>query len=134
MIEPEAHDTVSHLRLIEDQQPDSLHVWRYTLGDKEFAQYQADINRIAALTGPVLITGGSGTGKSTLAEEIHRRSPRSDYPMHRWGCGELDSGLTEATLFGHTAQAFTGARKAAPGLIQAAHQGTLILDDIDYGS
>lgn len=124
-----------HLSLVEfssNKTEDAYFIWRFLLKEQEFADFNKRIQTIADNQGPALITGDSGTGKSTIAEHIHKNSSRAQHPLHRWGCGELDSGLSEATLFGHTAQAFTGARKETTGLIQATHKGTLILDDIDY--
>ncbi len=78
---------------------------------------------------PVLVTGPSGTGKELVAAEVHKRSGRRGafVPVN---CGALPRELVESELFGHVDGAFTGARKAAPGLFRAADGGTLFLDEI----
>jgi DNA-binding NtrC family response regulator len=86
---------------------------------------------IAAMPGPVLILGESGTGKTRLCREIHAGSSRINGPFNTKGCGEFDEGTMEATLFGHTRDAYTSARTDQPGLLMESDGGTLLLDDID---
>lgn len=86
---------------------------------------------VALRTGPILISGESGTGKSRLCTEIHDASTRKDRPLERRGCGEFSNGLFEATLFGNTKDAYTSASTERPGLLAIANRGTLVLDDID---
>ncbi|NDV28064.1 sigma 54-interacting transcriptional regulator [Desulfovibrio sp. JC010] len=81
--------------------------------------------------GPVLITGESGTGKSLVAGLIHKASKRKGRFLRR-GCGELSGPTAESLLFGHTDDAYTGARTAQEGIFHQADKGTLVLDDIDY--
>jgi DNA-binding NtrC family response regulator len=88
--------------------------------------------RIAQKSGPVLITGESGTGKTALAAAIHCFSPRRDARLVCRGCGEFDASTIEATLFGHTKDAYTGSETTQSGLFAQADGGTLVLDDIDY--
>ncbi|MFN0119239.1 MAG: sigma-54-dependent transcriptional regulator [Blastocatellia bacterium] len=77
----------------------------------------------------VLITGESGTGKELVAQSIHALSARAGQfvPVN---CAAIPADLIEAELFGHTGQAFTGARQARPGLFETAAGGTLFLDEI----
>jgi DNA-binding NtrC family response regulator/tetratricopeptide (TPR) repeat protein len=78
----------------------------------------------------ILLHGETGTGKGLLARVIHRAGPRSDGPFQVINCATLPENLVEAELFGFEAGAFTDARRAKPGLFQAASGGTLFLDEI----
>ncbi|MGD8437595.1 MAG: sigma-54 dependent transcriptional regulator, partial [Syntrophobacterales bacterium] len=88
------------------------------------------IPRIAAATSNVLITGESGTGKELIAKAIHRESPRKDKPFVVVNCGSVPETLMESELFGHKKGSFTGATATRSGLFEAAHQGTLFLDEM----
>jgi two-component system response regulator HydG len=86
------------------------------------------IARAARSSSTVLITGESGTGKELVARSIHEMSERGAFvPVN---CAAIPAELIEAELFGHTGQAFTGARQARAGLFEAADGGTLFLDEI----
>ena len=79
----------------------------------------------------ILISGETGTGKELIARAVHYLSPRSDRPFVPIDCGAIPPNLTESELFGHERGAFTGAVAKNPGLIAAADQGTLFLDEVD---
>jgi len=79
----------------------------------------------------VMIEGETGTGKELIARAVHYLSSRSDRPFVPIDCGAIPPGLTESELFGHERGAFTGAVAKNPGLISAADQGTLFLDEVD---
>lgn len=88
--------------------------------------------RVAATDANVLVTGESGAGKDALAFHIHAKSGRAAQSLIKIDCATLPSGLLEAELFGYERGAFTGASEGKPGRLEAAHRGTLILDEIAY--
>ncbi len=88
--------------------------------------------RVAPTDANVLITGESGAGKDALAAFIHSQSRRASRAFVKIDCATLASELLEAELFGFERGAFTGASEAKPGRFEAAHRGTLVLDEIAY--
>jgi transcriptional regulator with PAS, ATPase and Fis domain len=88
--------------------------------------------RVAATDANVLVTGESGAGKDVLAFHIHSKSNRAGQSFVKIDCATLPSGLLEAELFGYERGAFTGASEEKPGRLEAAHRGTLVLDEIAY--
>jgi DNA-binding NtrC family response regulator len=91
------------------------------------------VDRIARTPATVLVTGESGTGKSLLAREIHRRSGRPGRFVEV-ACGSLSESLLESELFGHVAGAFTGATTDREGRFLQADGGTIFLDEIATAS
>ena len=91
------------------------------------------VERIAATPVCVLVTGETGTGKSLIAREIHRRSGRPGR-LVEVACGSLPETLVESELFGHVAGAFTGAVVDRPGRFLQADGGTIFLDEIGTAS
>jgi two-component system response regulator PilR (NtrC family) len=88
------------------------------------------IQTVAPQSSRVLITGESGTGKELVARAIHENSLRAQAPFITINCGAFPETLLESELFGYMKGSFTGANENRQGLFQAAHGGTLFMDEI----
>jgi len=86
--------------------------------------------KIAGSESTVLIQGESGTGKELVAQTIHLNGPRRGKRFVIMDCGATPASLIESELFGHARGAFTNATESRKGLFEAAHEGTLLLDEI----
>ena len=95
-----------------------IDVWRLT-------------RRVASTSATVLIVGETGTGKELVARALHESSARSSGPYVRVNCGALSENLLESELFGHVKGAFTSANENRTGRFEAAHHGTIFLDEIN---
>ena len=88
--------------------------------------------RVSSTDANVLITGESGAGKDLLASFIHSKSKRAPQPYVKIDCATLPGELLEAELFGFERGAFTGAVETKAGRFEAAHKGTVVLDEIAH--
>jgi Nif-specific regulatory protein len=88
------------------------------------------IERVAGTKATVLVRGESGAGKELVARAIHEASDRRNGPCVTLNCAALSETLLESELFGHEKGAFTGATDKKIGKFEAAHRGTLVLDEI----
>src|SRR5882757_1239680 len=97
-----------------------------------------DVYRLVRLAAPtpesVLLIGETGTGKEVIAKAVHKLSKRADGPFIRVNCGALHENLLESELFGHIKGSFTGAVENKTGRFEAAHGGTIFLDEINSTS
>ncbi|MEK6743012.1 MAG: sigma 54-interacting transcriptional regulator [Nitrospirota bacterium] len=101
------------------------------LGKSEPMQHLFEqIRNAAGSEAPVLIYGESGTGKNLVAQAIHSLSRRKDGPFVALNCGSLNDYLLESELFGHKKGSFTGAMSDRMGRFEAAHNGSIFLDEI----
>lgn len=98
--------------------------------EKQLEKILSADRRVQGALPPVLIEGETGTGKTTLARWLHQRGPRSDGPLIEVNCSALPDTLAESELFGHERGAFTDAKEARIGLLEAAEGGTLFLDEL----
>jgi len=88
------------------------------------------VEMVAAGDTTVLLLGETGTGKELIARAIHNRSHRKERAFVKLNCAAIPSGLLESELFGHERGAFTGAMTPRAGRLEAANQGTLLLDEV----
>lgn len=91
-------------------------------------------HRAAGSMASVLLLGETGTGKELVATALHRLGSRASGPLVKVNCGALTESLLESELFGHVAGAFTGAVGNRTGRFEAAHTGTIFLDEINSTS
>jgi Nif-specific regulatory protein len=110
---------------------DQLHVESELIGDSSvMKQIESQIARVAGTNATCLIRGESGVGKELVARAVHYSSLRREGPFVCLNCAALTETLLESELFGHEKGAFTGATERKIGKFEAAHHGTIFLDEI----
>ncbi len=127
---------LEHKRLLEENRQlkarlEPLQGWEEMIGVspamKEVFQM---VRKVAPLDCSVLIQGESGTGKELVARLIHRESSRRDQPFLAFNCAGFTEELIASELFGYERGAFTGATTTKIGFMEAAHHGTIFMDEI----
>ena len=110
---------------------DQLHVESELVGSSPAVrELETRIGRVAGTNACCLIRGESGSGKELVARAVHYSSPRKDGPFICLNCAALTETLLESELFGHERGSFTGATEKKVGKFEAAHRGTIFLDEI----
>ena len=88
------------------------------------------ISLVAPTDYSVILYGESGSGKEAIAQEIHKKSHRSQYPFVAIDCGALSRDIAGSELFGHEKGSFTGAIQQKQGSFEVANKGTIFLDEV----
>lgn len=121
---------IDELEVSVENKKDEIHT-SPIIGESESIQkLKKTITKLARSQAPVFIYGASGTGKELVAKQIHQQSPRSSGAFIPVNCGAIPESLMESEFFGHKKGSFTGAIEDKEGLFQAAHHGTLFLDEV----
>ena len=120
----------THERQLEEQVSQRIRMGGLVGRSQPMQRLFQHILRAATSDASVLIQGESGTGKELVAKALHENSKRSRAPYVRLHCAALPENLLESELFGHAKGAYTGATAARAGRFEAAHTGTLLLDEI----
>lgn len=124
-------ENLSHVQVENVQLRERLGVESEIVGSSQAMQRVGqEISRAAPSRATVLVRGESGVGKELVARAVHYASPRAKQPFVCLNCAALSETLLESELFGHEKGSFTGATERKIGKFEAAHQGTLMLDEI----
>jgi DNA-binding NtrC family response regulator len=120
----------SHMKHIKDTEIVHYRLSHIIGRSEKMKEVFKTVGRVVNNDVPVLVTGESGTGKELIAKAVHYNSARRDEPFVAVNCSGITETLLENELFGHEAQAFTGAETRKKGMFEAAGEGTLFLDEI----
>jgi two-component system response regulator HydG len=113
------------------QAPSSVVSWKSIEGESPLIQQMFQHVKLVAPTDmSVLIAGSSGTGKEYVARRLHEQSGRRNAPFIAVDCGAIPKELAVSEFFGHVKGSFTGAFENKTGAFEAAHGGTIFLDEI----
>lgn len=115
-----------------ENQPNDITIGQHRvfIADSVMKQSYELIRRLARGTVPILIQGETGSGKELAAAAVHAFSGRSAGPFVSINCAAIPEQLAESELFGHERGAFSGAVVTKPGLLELAHGGTVLLDEL----
>lgn len=127
-----AKDITKFEKLIREKRPDkTLYTFDSIIGESNIIKEVIEQGkRVTRTSSSVLIIGETGTGKELFAQSIHHYSDRANKPFISQNCAALPNSLIEGLLFGTKIGAFTGATER-PGLFEQAHEGTILLDEIN---
>ena len=117
-------------QIVRNRRLPSADVDPFAGGSPAITELREAARRAAEVDIPVVIRGETGTGKGVLARWLHGASPRRREAFVELNCAGVPRELAEAELFGYERGAFTGAVASKVGLLEAAHQGTVLLDEI----
>jgi len=126
----ERQKLVEENQRLQDQLKDKFKPANIIGNSKQMQDVYDQIAQVCRSQTTVLIRGESGTGKELVAHAIHFNSARAAKPFVRVNCAALPETLVESELFGHEKGAFTGALAARQGRFEAAHGGTIFLDEV----
>lgn len=118
------------MQALETRQPSTLKFEKIVTSSDLMLPVFERVSRVAEVDTTVLIRGESGAGKELIAEAIHANSPRRHKPLVVINMAAVPKELLESELFGHMAGAFTGSTATRTGRFEAAHEGTLFIDEI----
>jgi DNA-binding NtrC family response regulator len=110
--------------------PSSSYLRQLLEGSPSLTAIADTLRRAAPFKSTVLVTGESGTGKELVVRALHDLSPRRSGPFVAFNCAAVPATLMESELFGHEKGAFTGAHARSAGYFEAAHGGTLFIDEV----
>ncbi len=128
-VTPSTHDEEKKEK--KNTEPNITRSGKYIFGESPaFKQILKQIELVGPTNYSVIIYGESGSGKEAIAQEIHKRSKRSNKPFVAIDCGALSKELAGSELFGHEKGAFTGALNQKVGSFELANGGTIFLDEI----